>query len=299
MIITGSIRHAQIRASRCFVVGAAHPVQITTSRSTIVSGIIHGGRFVNGNYEDTQRTIESLRISLRHGRDELESLSRRVMTEEKRLDKACLALRIPLDFNVGKVVQHCDGRVGICLDAFYASVNGRPAQEVERALNEFFTRGIVGVITRQKRKYLVNYPAREKVFLQLISGLRALFRDVMRQDNLGRSVEDMENQLQEQVDSLEQRDAFVDIGGVAGNTEMKFILAQVIPQPRDEGFDFAHRSAHLDIRPVNGLGAEMVSRDADGGQMAATVTTAELGALRFHVDGSRVVWDPSEAVTYA
>ncbi|MEE3263500.1 MAG: hypothetical protein VX290_11715 [Candidatus Latescibacterota bacterium] len=39
--------------------------------------------------------------------------------------------------------------------------------------------------------------------------------------------------------------------------------------------------------------------DADGGQMAETVTTAELGALRFHVDGSRVVWDPSEAVTYA
>ncbi|MED5414059.1 MAG: hypothetical protein VYC64_03840, partial [Candidatus Latescibacterota bacterium] len=112
------------------------------------------------------------------------------------------------------------------------------------------------MITRQKRKYLVNYPAREKVFLQLISGLRALFRDVMRQDNLGRSVEDMENQLQDQVDSLEQRDAFVDIGGVAGNTEMEFILAQVIPQPRDEGFDFAHCSAHLDIRPVNGLGAE-------------------------------------------
>ncbi len=299
VVITGSVRDAHIRASRCFVAGDVHQVQITTARSTTIGGIAHGGRFISGNYEEMRRTIESIRMSLRHGAVELESLSRRVLTEEKRLGKACLALRIPLDFNVGRVVQHQDGRVKICLDAFYVSVEGRPAQEVDRALNEFFTRGIVGVITRQNRKYLVNYPAREKVFLQLISGLRALLRDVLRRDNLSRSVQDMDDQLQQHVESLEDRQAFVEIGGVAGNTEMEFILAQVVPLPRDDGFDFAHRSAHLDIRPVNGLGAEVVSRDADGGQTAATLTSAELGAMRFHVDGSRVVWDPSEAAALA
>lgn len=299
VIVTGSVFCAQIRASSCFVAGDVSRGQITTARSTTVSGIMHGGRFISGNYEDARRSIESLRMSLRHGRDEYESLSRRVMTEEKRLDKTCRALRIPLDFNVGRVVVHKEGRVAISLDAFYASVEGRPAQEVERALNEFFTRGIIGVITRQNRKYLVNYPAREKVFLQLIAGLRALFRDVMRRDNLGRSVEEMTGRQQELVDCLSESDAFVEVGGVAGDTEMEFILAKVVALPKDDGFDFAHRSAHLDIRPVNGLGAEMVSRDADGGQNAATLTNAELGALRFHVDGSRVVWDRTEAATFA
>ena len=299
VVVTGSVRFAQIRASRCFIANDAHRVQITTACSAVVGGVVHGGRFVSGNYEEIRRTIESLRISLMHGRDELESLSRRVMTEEKRLDKSCLALRIPLDFNVGRVVQHNQGRVAIVLDAFYASVDGRPAQDVERALNEFFTRGIVGVITRQNRKYLVNYPAREKVFLQLITGLRSLFRGVMRRDNLSRSLDDMALRLEQQVESLSERRAYVEVGGVAGDTEMEFILAQAVALPHDNGYDFVHRSAHLDIRPINGLGAEMVSRDADGGHKAANLTSAELGALRFQVDGSRVVWNPSEAATFA
>lgn len=109
----------------------------------------------------------------------------------------------------------------------------------------------------------------------------------------------MSSRLQQQMDALEERRAFVEMGGVAGNTEMEFILAQVVPLLRDDGFDFAHRSAHLDIRPLHGLGAEMVSRDADGGQSAATLTSAELGALRFHVDGSRIVWESSEAAAFA
>jgi hypothetical protein len=299
VIVTGMVRYAQIRASRCFVAGDVHRVKITTARSTTIGGMVHGSQFVSGNYEETRRTIESLRMSRRHGAVELESLSRRVTTEEKRLERSYAALRIPLDFNVGRVVQHTEGGVHICLDAFYASVDGRPAQEVDRALNEFFTRGMIGVITRQNRKNLVNYPAREKVFLQLITSLRAIFQDVLRRDNLSRSLDDMSSRLQQQMDALEERRAFVEMGGVAGNTEMEFILAQVVPLLRDDGFDFAHRSAHLDIWPLHGLGAAMVSRDADGGQSAATLTSAELGALRFHVDGSRIVWESSEAAAFA
>ncbi|MCH8310373.1 MAG: HNH endonuclease [Chloroflexi bacterium] len=65
---------------------------------------------------------------------------RRVSTEEKRLDKACRTLRIPLDFSVGRIVQHQQGRVRVDLGSFYESLRGRTDTQLELALAEFFAR---------------------------------------------------------------------------------------------------------------------------------------------------------------
>ena len=65
---------------------------------------------------------------------------------------------------------------------FYESLGEDPTARQEQALMEFFSRGVVGTLSRANRKYLANNLAREKVFLQLLKSLRELFGLVFERD---------------------------------------------------------------------------------------------------------------------
>ena len=229
-------------------------------------------------------------MSLERVHTTLESLNRRVSTEEKRLDKACLALRIPLDFNVGRIVEHRNGRVRVDLGSFYGSLEGRTEEQLELALSEFFAKGIVGVITRQNRKYLVNYPAREKVFMQLVRGLRELFKGVLERDRLQRRGSWLEGRLEQMVQGLDQRRGAVEVSGaIAGLACLEFILPRVVR--KDDTFEFAHQTARLELSGAGGA-VTVASSGADGDRSTSTVLPSDIEGQRFVVADGRVVWEP-------
>ncbi|HJP32085.1 MAG TPA: hypothetical protein QGF95_16190 [Candidatus Latescibacteria bacterium] len=292
VIVTGAVRYAQLSGRRVLVGGRASHSQFTASQQVAVGDALDAVRVIAGDYEDDRRCIESCRLTKEQSQTQTESLTRRVCTEEKRLDKACRALRIPLDFNVGRIVQHEDGRVCVDLGSFYESLDGRTDEQLELALAEFFAKGVIGVITRANRKYLVNFPAREKVFMQLVKSLRELFEAVLERDRLQRRVEWLEGRLGQLVDSLRRRRASVEVGGaIAGDTSMEFILPRVVKQPKDGGYDFAHQTARLEL--ICGAGAiEVVPCGADGARTSTTVAASEMDGLRFAVDDGRVLWEP-------
>jgi hypothetical protein len=193
-------------------------------------------------------------------------------------------------------VQHGNGRVGIDLTSFYDSLAGRTDEHLELALAEFFAKGIVGV-TRVNREYLVNFPPREKVFMQLLKSLRELFEAVLERDRLQRRVEWLGDRVEHLVDGLSKRQCRVEIGGaIAGESSMEFILPRVVQQTKEGGFDFAHQTAHLDIH-CGPSAAEVVSCRTDGARISTTAPPSEMESLRFTVDDGRISWEPvNEAV---
>lgn len=292
VVVTGSVQHAQLQGDSVLIGGNTTGARITAARRVVVAGQLDGGRVVAGDYEDIRRRVESCRLSLDQAQVQCEDLARRVTADEKRLDKTCSALRNPLDFNVGRIVQHANGRVAVDLSSFYGSLEGRTEEQLELALGEFFAKGIIGVITRANRKYLVNLPAREKVFMQLVKGLRELFAAVLERDRLTRRVAWLEQRLEQMVESLARRQAIVEVaGGIAGAAEMEFILPRVVRPPKQEdGYDFVHKTARLLINSGSGGVASVVSRGTDGESTSSTLPASELEGLRFSVADGRVLF---------
>ena len=62
-------------------------------------------------------------------------------------------------------------------------------RSLELALAEFFAKGIVGVVARTNRKYLVDYPSRENIFMQLLRSLRKPFHLGVERDRAVRTLE--------------------------------------------------------------------------------------------------------------
>ena len=52
-----------------------------------------------------------------------------------------------------------------------------------------FAAGILCVVARTNRKYLVDYPSRENIFMQLLRSLRELFHLVVERDRTVRTLE--------------------------------------------------------------------------------------------------------------
>lgn len=291
IVVIGSARHAQFTGRRVMIGGSILQCQVTVAQRISVGGTLDSARIVTGDYEDDRRRIESCRLTLEQEQVQVEAVARRVITEEKRLDKTCKALRIPLDFNVGRIVQHEDGRVSVNLNSFYGSLEGRTDEQLELALAEFFAKGVIGVITRANRKYLVNFPAREKVFMQLVRSLRELFEAVFERDRLQRRVDWLADRLEDLVDSLCNRRCRIDVrGAIAGITAMEFILPQVVQQPKASGYDFFHKTARLEVHST-GATVDVVSCSSDGERMSTTLTPPEMEGLRFSVAENRVLWN--------
>jgi hypothetical protein len=194
---------------------------------------------------------------------------------------------------VGRIVQHEDGRLCVDLSSFYGSLEGRTDEQLELALAEFFAKVIIGVITRSNRKYLVNYPAREKVFMQLVKSLLELFEAVFERDRLQRRVDWLGSRLEHLVASIGNRHCPVDVGGtIAGLTTLEFIVPSVVLNPKDGGYDFFQKTARLEIHG-DGAAVELVSCGTDGGRTSTTVTASDMEGLRFAMDGGHILWEPT------
>ena len=289
-IITGRVSNAQVTAENVRISRGASDCSITAGCDVAIGGNFDGGRIIAGNYDNAKKRIESCRSALERARESAASLERRVGHDERRMDKACRTLRIPLDFNVGRIITHAEGRVSVDLTSFYRSLEERSEAQLETALAEFFAKGVVGVVSRTNRKYLVDFPAREKVFMQLLRSLRELFLLVAERDRTLRSLEAAERELEALSANLTGRQPRVAVAGrVAPLTEIEFILPQIVPL-NDGTFDFAHQTASLSVNAGASFGElDVVVRDADGARSVRDIP--DLRGVLVHVDDGRVRCD--------
>ena len=291
-VIMGGVSHAAITAKQIHIQGNASDVHFTAGETVRVGGNLTASRLTLGRYDENRRRIDRYGVVIERARESAQGIGRRVDHEEKRMDTACKALRVPLDFNVGSVVQHGDGRVRVDLTNFYGSVEDKEAQP-EIALAEFFAKGVVGVVARTNRKYLLNYPAREKVFMPLLKSLRELLEIVMERDLLLEEVATSQAEFQDLIGALAQRQPTVAIRGrIAPDLEIEFILPQSIPLTGG-GYDFAQKSAGLQARQGSLPGQlDFITRTASGERRNVLPTDVpDLRGILLFVRDGHIRWD--------
>jgi len=296
------VRDTKISAANIYVGGVVTGSELSAAGEVRIGSDVTGGRITVGDYELERKNLETCRMLVEHSREQAESLARRAGQDGKRMDKSCRALRIPLDFSVGRIVQHSEGRVSVDLSSLYPSFDKKEV-DLSVALAEFFAKGIVGVIARTNRKYLIDYPAREKVFMQLLRSLRDLFnavleRDemqkrnaVLERDEMQKRLSAAETELENLRAALSDRESSIAVGGrLAPQTEIEFILPW-LNDTQDGGFDFAHKTAQLSVRPGPLAGqCEMAVQQANGERSSVTTELDELEGLVVSIDDGKVRW---------
>lgn len=292
VVITGDVAHAHIAARRLYLGASVHCSQLTAASAIEVSGDVERCRLLCGDYFADLDGARAREATLEEARQRADELRQRVAVEEKRLAKACGSMRAPLSLNVGRIITHRPDAVTVDLGTFYRSVEWQTDEELERALNEFFAKGIVGVLARMNRKYLVEVPTRGKVFMQLMRGLQELLLQVMASDAAERHAVRRELELERLIHEMETREPRVSVGGsVAPSVRLEFILPRVIRQA-DGSIDFAHKSAQLTIH----AGAfadrlELAWQGGDGSRAERSVRAGDLDGAVFQIRDQQVRWE--------
>ena len=291
VVITGNVKYAHIRARTIHVGGEAHHIQASAAATIKVAADLHASQLAVGTYDVRKRRTEELKYQLERSRDKRESLDRQVSQDERRLDKSCKTTRIPLNFNVGQLLRHQHNRVQIDLSSFYESIGGHRGEKTKSALTEFFAKGIVGVLARANRKYISDNPAREKVFLQLLKGLRELFILVTERDLVLQQIEVMKDEIDRLVDGLRDQQPTVCVqGAVVPQSEVEFILPRVV---RDEMGDltYSDQSTSVKIQPGAEQGQRaLLLRNIDGDETLEELANNAVQTLVFRAEQGTVVW---------
>jgi hypothetical protein len=291
-VITGDVRHAHISCRHLHVGGRLDHSQVKAAGDIIIGSDLAHSHLTVGSYEMHQRRIEGLHLGLIRRQEERAANDRKINQGEKRLDRSCKVTHIPLDFNISRIITQESNRVVVNLSTFYASFENQTEEKLRRALNEFFAKGIIGYLAKANRKYIIDNPAREKVFLQLLKNLRVLVIDVFTRDRLTVAIERDQEEMDLLLVELRKRNSRLHIrGAILPKTEMEFVLPRVQRLENGE-INFVHQHAVLNVQQSSQLGQlKLATTDAEGEPSSEEIKSAEFHGQSFHVDQGRIARD--------
>ncbi|MBT4503632.1 MAG: hypothetical protein HOC74_38225 [Gemmatimonadetes bacterium] len=293
-IITGDVRHAHISCRHLHIGGRLdHSLISAVGDITIGAELAHTHLTV-GSYETRRHRIEGLRAELIRQQDKRTASDRRISQEEKRLDRSCKVTHIPLDFNISRIITQANNRVVVNLATFYGSLNEQSEEKLRRGLNEFFAKGIIGYLAKANRKYIIDNPAREKVFLQLLKNLRALVMEVFARDRLIAIIDRDREEMDRLLTELREQNSRIHVrGAILPDTEMEFVLPRILHLENGE-INFVHQHALLNVQAGSKSGRlKLAATDSAGEPSSTEIKTVEFCRQSFHVDQGEVARNPA------
>ncbi len=87
-----------------------------------------------------------------------------------------------VDLRLGNILNPTSKQLEVDLQPFYKALGDRSEAETDKALQEFYLRGVVGVLTRNNKGYMAQNPSRHKIFLKMIEEFRGHLVVVRRED---------------------------------------------------------------------------------------------------------------------
>ncbi len=291
LVVTGNIYYAQIHCRKLYVGGDIQNSRIISVADMYIGGELVHSQLSTGDYGDRKRFIEDCHRDYARGQEDRESLERQIRQEEKRVDRSCKATRIPLDFNVSRIMTHENNQVRINLSSFYASLGDFPEDKRKSALMEFFAKGVVGYLARANRKYIEDNQAREKVFLQLLRHLRELFLIVAERDFLVHRQQLDQEKINQIVEELREQKCSIYVRGSIGpETTLRFVLPRV--RNLGEGrFEFIDNAATFKIMADEGGNLQLELSDAEANKETRAIGPEELAELHLQTTLGKVVWN--------
>ena len=292
-VITGDVHYTQINCRHLRVSGAVHHSQVNATGEVIIGSDLVGTRLLIGDYQARKQQVEKLRHDITRLQEERNGFDRKITQDEKKLDRSCKVTRVPLDFQVSRLIFQEHNRIRVDLSSIYKSLGDQSGLKLKQGVNEFFAKGIIGYLAKANRKYITDNPAREKVFLQLLKHLRELVMEVFERDQTVAEIDQAQAGIDKIVKELRQQDLALHIQGAAlPESEVEFARPRV-QRLEDNDINFVHQAATLKVQPGSQAGTLHLERvDIQGTSQTRDVGVDELQGVSLRVDENQAVWEP-------
>jgi len=288
--VDGASEQSRIRARRIGIGRDVVGGRLTSDLDVEVGGDLSDAEASIGNRaQDLSRLLtlkaeyDRLETQMDEMRVKVGSTSRRFVRDYPQVDLA-----------MGGIIVPHKREVRVDLASFYKAVADRTPDEIDKALQEFYVRVMVGALTRSNRLYVSRNPSRQKIFLKLIEDLRGHVMNVRAADRLQAAAGDILQERQMLLDDLKRPvDSAVKVAGkVTGETKVLATVLGPIEGTAAGAIDVG--KTQLEARLTEGEGGPSVeSTDAGGEVHSRSVGEDGLHNGSFRVWDSLVVWDPS------
>jgi hypothetical protein len=225
---------------------------------------------------------------VKQAEDRSASVERQLAVNQKRLGSAIERSSFEFEFSAGQICRLSRDRIEIHLGPFYEMLEGKSEAEVDRALLEFFTKGVVGYLARVNRKQILDNTSRQKVFVTLTRSLHEVFLQTRERDKYRAAAQAAAEDLEALLTSVQGRETAMHVGGeVLPGADLRFTLATV-----DEKGEIEATSAGMKVESgPNDDQREVVHTDPKGEERKQIVDAQSLQGATLRLREGRVVWD--------
>jgi hypothetical protein len=294
VVVTGDISFARLQGRSVVVGGRVTNGHLSARRQVGLLGDIDSSVVVAGDVQAPKRKLEELRNGINEAEQEREIVENKLRQDEKKMDRLLASTRVELSIHVGKIVRHRHNRVRINLKPFYEMLGQQPAAAVDRALLEFFAKGIVGHILRAHPEYSAH-ATRRKVLMHVVRQLKELFVATRRFDHVQAQLSRLIDQRLGLLERLHTVDHRVRLGGgVSPNLDVRFavvVCSDAKEEEEEEEGEAAPEESQLEecqaswaLRHVEESGQHLVTTvDFTGEEATVPAASQDLRGLLLEV----------------
>jgi len=223
VVVTGSVRNARLSGDRVFVGGAASGSQVKAVVSVDIGGDTQNLLITAGDFETRLEVIRDLEVEISRLNEKREVDARGLSIRQRELYRISTMARLTLDVGLGQIIQDDGARLFVDLQPFYKITASRTEEDIDKAIDQFFNKVVVGMLAKTNRVRLRESVSRQTTFKHLVRQLHELFLATRKRDLLDRQSEETRRRFDEQTVSLCATEAAVQIYGhpLAG-TEIRF-----------------------------------------------------------------------------
>lgn len=159
--ITGQVHYARISGRNVYIGEKVRNTWISVWEHVNIESDLIDVEIASGDLQSYQRRADENRKRLVRLLDKLQVQERQLRRDEVVLHKQCERTSSGLNFRVGEIVLHERDRIWVDLSKFYKHVADKSPSDQTAALREFFAKGIIGLLSKINRSYIVANRAYE------------------------------------------------------------------------------------------------------------------------------------------
>jgi hypothetical protein len=299
--VRGDVQGARIRCRSLKVEGNLEQVEVLSDREVEVGGRMAEAEVQVGMWGQEYAQIRALGRDISHGEAELNALEGRIRMASRRF----LRDYGTIDVQFGNVLTKSRRGIEVDLKDIYRILRDRAEEEVDRGLQEFFFKVIVGALTRTNRTYVSQNPSRQNIFLKLVSELREHMMEVRTRDKRQDHTQEMKRQQQKLIEMLSAPTPWgVTVRGqVEPATTIRLLQFRRSVQDAEAGsdserrageasVDLDRRAAYLRVVSLEGeeLTLNLSSMDGATGEKKG-VSRGELSSVRVSLRSGLPAWE--------
>ena len=282
---------ARVRGRRIVIQGDVEQSNLQSDLDVEVHGNLSDTQVSLGNRSGDIQDLRRLRGEHQKVERQMDELKIRIGSSSRRFVRDYGQVKLQL----GSIFVPKPRELVIDLSSFYTAVGDRTPEEVDRALEEFYLKVVVGMLTRANQNYIKRNPNRHTVFLKLIEELRKHVLTVREGDKLTARLKVLAEKRQAFLDALKQpMGSTLRVKGQVGeNAVVKLLQFQGFEESSEGSVEIEASWAEARTVKTEG-GIELGLTDLSGKMRRTPVAEDQLRDVTFGLKDGTVEWRPGE-----